>query len=353
MEIARQSALLRATIESIDQGLGVFDPRGRLVISNGRFFGLLDLPRALARPGTPVTRIVRRLAAADGVVSRDRVRELAEFCRGARTRLELVTRDGRAFGVARGPMPDGGFVVTYADTPTSPARPHARRVRLDRQPRAAYAAHLDRRVAPPAGGRGDRPPPGKGASLLGIAQKNADRLARLTEDLLEVGRVQAGRPASTSSRSNWGVWSGCPWPRTVLSPTAAGWAEAGRAAAGGPGPGRPRPAAPGHGQPALERDQVLAVRRDGRGRRLCGTGRHGSRSATTARAFPRSSARRIFQRFAQADASDRRWHGGTGLGLASRGRSWWPTAAGGLRDAPGGGTVFHVDLPLARATADV
>src|SRR5690242_17293646 len=81
-EIARQSALLRATIEGIDQRLGVFDPRRRLVISNGRFFGLLGLPRALARPGTPVTRVIRRLAAADGAISRDRVRELDEFCRG-------------------------------------------------------------------------------------------------------------------------------------------------------------------------------------------------------------------------------------------------------------------------------
>src|SRR5690242_17652853 len=52
---------------------------------------------------------------------------------------------------------------------------------------------------------------------------------------------------------------------------------------------------------------------------------------------------RVFQRGAQADASDRRRHGGTGWGLsivqgivlAHRGKV-------GFEAAPGGGTVFHV-----------
>ncbi len=54
----------------------------------------------------------------------------------------------------------------------------------------------------------------------------------------------------------------------------------------------------------------------------------------------------IFEKFAQADASDARQRGGTGLGLSIvkeivarlDGRV-------GFADAPGGGTIFHVDLP--------
>jgi DNA-binding response OmpR family regulator len=57
---------------------------------------------------------------------------------------------------------------------------------------------------------------------------------------------------------------------------------------------------------------------------------------------------RIFTKFAQADSSDTRQRGGTGLGLVIAkeitehhgGRLWFDTA-------PGNGTAFHIDLPLS------
>ncbi len=55
---------------------------------------------------------------------------------------------------------------------------------------------------------------------------------------------------------------------------------------------------------------------------------------------------RIFERFAQADVNDARLRGGTGLGLSIVkeivGRLGGSVS---FADAPGGGTVFHVDLP--------
>jgi PAS domain S-box-containing protein len=55
---------------------------------------------------------------------------------------------------------------------------------------------------------------------------------------------------------------------------------------------------------------------------------------------------RVFDRFAQADATDARLRGGTGLGLSIVKRIVDRLGgAASFADAPGGGTIFHVDLP--------
>jgi signal transduction histidine kinase len=55
---------------------------------------------------------------------------------------------------------------------------------------------------------------------------------------------------------------------------------------------------------------------------------------------------RIFERFAQADATNARQKGGTGLGLSIV-KQMVDRLGGdvGFADAPGGGTIFHVELP--------
>jgi signal transduction histidine kinase len=55
---------------------------------------------------------------------------------------------------------------------------------------------------------------------------------------------------------------------------------------------------------------------------------------------------RVFERFAQADATNARQKGGTGLGLSIV-RQIVDRLGGevGFADAPGGGTIFHVELP--------
>ena len=63
---------------------------------------------------------------------------------------------------------------------------------------------------------------------------------------------------------------------------------------------------------------------------------------------------RIFERFAQADASNTRRKGGTGLGL-SIAKQIVDRLDGdiGFADAPGGGTAFHVELPIWNDRADL
>jgi len=62
--------------------------------------------------------------------------------------------------------------------------------------------------------------------------------------------------------------------------------------------------------------------------------------------IPDSFKPQIFEKFAQADSSDARQRGGTGLGLSIV--KHIVTRLGGtvgFEDAPGGGTIFHVELP--------
>jgi signal transduction histidine kinase len=76
--------------------------------------------------------------------------------------------------------------------------------------------------------------------------------------------------------------------------------------------------------------------------------------------IPETFRERLFQKFAQADASDARQKGGTGLGLSIT--KAIVEKMGGQIDVaivPGGGSIFFIDLPesyildLARTGADL
>jgi signal transduction histidine kinase len=61
---------------------------------------------------------------------------------------------------------------------------------------------------------------------------------------------------------------------------------------------------------------------------------------------------RVFERFAQADATNARQKGGTGLGLSIVKRIVDRLGGQvGFADAPGGGTIFHVELPCVAQVA--
>ena len=58
----------------------------------------------------------------------------------------------------------------------------------------------------------------------------------------------------------------------------------------------------------------------------------------------------VFEKFAQADATDARQKGGTGLGL-NIAKQIVERLGGtiGFSDAPGGGTIFHIELPASHS----
>jgi signal transduction histidine kinase len=117
-ELRQQSELLQNTFDSIDEGLSVFDTRGRLVARNLRFCELLDLPRDL-RIGTPLCEILMRQASegafGDVDPKLETARRLEQFYRELPIVKERVTPTGRILQIRRSAMPGGAVVSVYSD----------------------------------------------------------------------------------------------------------------------------------------------------------------------------------------------------------------------------------------------
>jgi signal transduction histidine kinase len=106
---------LSTTLDSLSQGVAVFGPDRTLASWNACFQVLLDLPKAMTRPGTPYGAFVEHTAqpGRPALESEDQIRH------GGRPR-EAVTyererTDGHHLEIRRTPTPDGGFVLTVSD----------------------------------------------------------------------------------------------------------------------------------------------------------------------------------------------------------------------------------------------
>ena len=116
--LKRRNSLLQSTLESIGEGLSVFDGRGRLIARNRRFCELLDLPDDLAG-GVPLREVLTRQALrgdfGDVEPQGEVDRRLDQFYREVPTIKERVTSSGRVLQIRRSAMPDGAVVSVYSD----------------------------------------------------------------------------------------------------------------------------------------------------------------------------------------------------------------------------------------------
>ena len=107
---------LRTTLDSLSQGVAVFGPDRRLVSWNECFQVLLDLPKAMLRPGTAYGAFAEHTAEPGraALESEDQVRHGSQNPREATT-YERERADGHHLEIRRTPMPDGGLVLTISD----------------------------------------------------------------------------------------------------------------------------------------------------------------------------------------------------------------------------------------------
>lgn len=106
-----KSALLLSTINTLAQGVAVFDRDMRLMHFNQCYVELLDLPQKLLHPGVGLNDICRYRAERGDYGEGD----VQKFVKECEQSAEHTFRDGRVYVHQRRPMPGGGCVVTYTD----------------------------------------------------------------------------------------------------------------------------------------------------------------------------------------------------------------------------------------------
>jgi Na+/proline symporter len=101
--------LLRATLENVTQGMGMFDSEQRLRAWNGRFVELLEIQDGLAEVGMPLQRI---LGEPDGWGG-----DLPRFPAGSAPHTRQQRRsDGRILEFQINPIQTGGFVLVCSES---------------------------------------------------------------------------------------------------------------------------------------------------------------------------------------------------------------------------------------------
>ncbi|MFO1104735.1 MAG: NahK/ErcS family hybrid sensor histidine kinase/response regulator [Amaricoccus sp.] len=118
--ILSRHEILRDMLQTIRQGICVFDEEFRVTLWNRRFIELLDLPGDRVRVGTSLAEIVQFNEARleygprrefDSLLAR----QLDPARRGQPDMFERRRPDGTVLEIATNPLPAGGFVAVYTD----------------------------------------------------------------------------------------------------------------------------------------------------------------------------------------------------------------------------------------------
>ncbi|WP_083901033.1 NahK/ErcS family hybrid sensor histidine kinase/response regulator [Azospirillum sp. B4] len=145
--LAKKTTLLQATLDSIFQGVAVYDVHLTLVAWNNEFVRLLDLSPRCVRRGA-VFADFQRFNEGLQPHGISEPRFLEPHINPLPLRLEQTWFNGRVLDIERSPMPDGGFVLTFTDITERKRNEEAlrdseRRIRLVTDAMPALIAYAD------------------------------------------------------------------------------------------------------------------------------------------------------------------------------------------------------------------
>ncbi|MBY0338401.1 MAG: EAL domain-containing protein [Acetobacteraceae bacterium] len=112
-EMAAQHAVFRRAVEGMSQGVWMFGPDGRLVLTNTRYVGILDLPPGAVEAGVRLEDLMAAAAGRDALAAVQRLGRLVETRRAGAFVQDLG--GGRAASVTCAPLADGGWIATFED----------------------------------------------------------------------------------------------------------------------------------------------------------------------------------------------------------------------------------------------
>jgi methyl-accepting chemotaxis protein len=115
---SREIEQTRTAINSMAQGLCMFDAAERLVVCNAQYYKMYELTPDDAKPGATLTEVLEKRVA-KGTFSRDpiayRKEFLAAIAEGRTIVHEVKSKGGHLLLVTNHPMPDGGWIGTHED----------------------------------------------------------------------------------------------------------------------------------------------------------------------------------------------------------------------------------------------
>lgn len=111
--------LVQSSIEHISQGISVVDQQMRMVAWNKRYQEFFDYPEGYVRIGRPVADLIRfnleRTGCKDADLDTEVEKRINYLKLGQPHNFERYRPEGRVLEVSGNPMPGGGFVTSYTD----------------------------------------------------------------------------------------------------------------------------------------------------------------------------------------------------------------------------------------------
>lgn len=351
--------MFRLAVEACPNGMVMIDSDGKMVMVNSEIESQFGYARE-ELIGQPVDMLV------PARLRNQHVRHRHEFTHkpgaekpetrrmGAGRELFGLRKDGTEFPVEVGlnPIRAGEHLLVLCVIVDISQRKHMERLKEEfvstvshelRTPLTSIAGSLGLLV-----GQWTATLPESAGRLLTIAHKNSQRLVRLINDILDIEKIESGRVVFNFARTA---------ARSIVEQAI----EDSRGFAVGYGVEVRLDPASIEGEVNVDPDRLSqvvtnlvsnAVKFSPSGEQvLVGVEKKGDLVRITVRDYgtgvPEHFKPHIFEKFAQADGTISKQKGGTGLGLSIV-KQIVERLGGtvGFADAPGGGAVFHVDLPV-------
>ncbi len=134
-QLVHTNAHMRTALDSMTQGLSMFDANERLVVCNSRYYAMYNLAPADVRPGSTLTEVLERRASKSAFfvdIHQYRENFLKAYREGRTTVNEVKSAGDRLYLITNHPIKGGGWITTHEDI-TERRRDEQQRIALEQQ----------------------------------------------------------------------------------------------------------------------------------------------------------------------------------------------------------------------------